>query len=181
MRKALLLLLALSTTCIPNLHAKTTTTVAPQPKVPLALPPGESEYPLIVTKRNLLQSRFSVIQSKLYADPEKAPDSAHQDLEKLNKEVAEFQQAYLAFEENRSSFWSNPSYWGKYWDRSGTGSARYLAEKLSAQIQKVRGMKLDGVAPFKREDLNATQKMLDAIREGLSIDHEIGVAANVLK
>jgi hypothetical protein len=128
-----------------------------------------------------LQSRFSVLQSKIYPDPLKAPDSAHQDMEKLIKEIVEFQQAYLTFEDTRSSFWNNSSYWGKLWERSGTGSVRFLVDKLIAQITKVRGMQINGVAPFRREDLNATQKMLDGIREGLSIDREIGVAANVIK
>ena len=42
-------------------------------------------------------------------------------------------------------------------------------------------MQINGVAPFRREDINATQKMLDGIREGLSIDREIGLAARVIK
>lgn len=146
-----------------------------------ALPPGESEYPLLVTKRMHLQSRFSVLHSKIYPDPSKAPDSAHQDLEKMIKEIVEFQEEYLTFESNRSAYWDNPSYWGKLWDRSGNGSARFLLEKLKTQIAKVRGMQINGVAPFRREDLNATQKILDGIREGLSIDREIGVAANLIK
>ena len=74
-------------------------------------------------------------------------------------------------------FWDSSSYWGKYWSTS----TRFLVGKLKAQIAKVRGMQINGVAPFRREDINATQKMLDGIREGLSIDREIGVAANVIK
>jgi hypothetical protein len=181
MRNATILMLALFAPLAALEADETFPAVSPDCKEVLPVPPGESEYPLLVTKRMHLQSRFSVLQSKLYADPNKAPDSAHQDMEKLIKEVVEFQQQYLAFEDNRTVFWNNPGYWGKLWTRTGAGSVRYLVEKLVTQIAKVRGMQINGVAPFKREDLNATQKMLDGIREGLSIDRDIGVAANVLK
>ncbi len=175
MRKVLHLLLCLMTALVCLEGSELRQMSSPQSKG--ALPPGESEYPLLVTKRMHLQSRFSALQSKLFADPSKAPDSAHQDMDKLIKDIVEFQAEYLKFEDERNLFWDNSSYWGKYWNTS----TRFLIGKLKAQIAKVRGMQINGVAPFRREDLNATQKMLDGIREGLSIDREIGVAANLIK
>ena len=175
MRKIFPLLLCLLTAPVCLEASELRPMSSPQSKG--ALPPGESEYPLHVTKRMHLQSRFSVLQSKFSVDPSKIPDSAHQDMEKLIKEIVEFQEEYLRFEDQRNLFWDSSSYWGKYWSTS----TRFLVGKLKAQIAKVRGLQINGVSPFRREDLNATQKMLDGIREGLSIDREIGVAANVIK
>ena len=175
MRKIFPLLLCLLTAPVCLEASELRPMSSPQSKG--ALPPGESEYPLHVTKRMHLQSRFSVLQSKFSVDPSKIPDSAHQDMEKLIKEIVEFQGEYLTFEDQRNLFWDSSSYWGKYWSTS----TRFLVGKLKAQIAKVRGMQINGVAPFRREDINATQKMLDGIREGLSIDREIGLAARVIK
>ena len=175
MRKALPLLLCLLTALVCLEASEFRPMSSPQSNG--ALPPGESEYPLHVTKRMHLQSRFTVLQSKLTPDPSKAPDSAHQDMEKLVKEIVEFQREYLTFEDHRDLFWNNSSYWGKHWNTT----TKFLVGKLRNQIEKVRGMQINGVAPFRREDINATQKMLDGIREGLSIDREIGLAARVIK
>ena len=113
MRKALPLLLCLLTALVCLEASEFRPMSSPQSNG--ALPPGESEYPLHVTKRMHLQSRFTVLQSKLTPDPSKAPDSAHQDMEKLVKEIVEFQEEYLRFEDHRDLFWNSSSYWVIPW------------------------------------------------------------------
>jgi hypothetical protein len=46
-------------------------------------------------------------------------------------------------------------------------------DKLATQLAKVKGMTAKEAGPFGRPDLNDSQKLMDAIREALSLDGEL--------
>ena len=58
-----------------------------------------------------------------------------------------------------------------YW--SAGPSAKFALQKLSAQLTKLKSLRVPVAGPFKRPDLNTSQQTLDAIRATMELDVEI--------
>ena len=141
---------------------------------------AEVDSGLIIEDRRQLQGRFAVVQAKIYPNPELAPAEAQLQMEEINKEIDKLAQRTISFEANRFSVWNNENYWvvrlksGKstsYW--SAGPSAKFALQKLSAQLTKLKSLRVPVAGPFKRPDLNTSQQTLDAIRATMELDVEI--------
>jgi hypothetical protein len=141
---------------------------------------AEVEPGLIAEDRRLLQGRFSVVQAKIYPNPDLAPADAQLQMEEVNKEIDKLAQRTISFETNRFSAWNNEAYWtvslksGKrtsYWNNGP--SSRLVLQKMDAQLTKLKGLHVSKAGPFKRPDLNTSQQTLDAIRATMELDLEI--------
>jgi hypothetical protein len=141
---------------------------------------AEVESGLIIEDRRQLQGRFSVVQAKIYPNPDLATAEAQLQMEEINKEIEKLSQRAISFERNRFSIWNNESYWvvrlksGKstsYW--SAGPSAKFALQKLDAQLTKLKSLHVPVAGPFKRPDLNTSQQTLDAIRATMELDVEI--------
>jgi hypothetical protein len=139
-----------------------------------------SQNSLMSEERRLLQGKFSSCQAKIYPSPDLAPADAQLQMEQINKEILQLSSTLQKFEDGRYRVWANESYWiirtksGKtvsYWN-SGP-SARFVIQKLDAQLTKLKSMKVPVAGPFKRPDLNSSQQTLDAIRTTLELDAEV--------
>jgi hypothetical protein len=131
-------------------------------------------------ERRALQSRFSVAQSKLAPKPEESSAEAQLRMEEVNKEIEKLAQTTLAYELTRYSAWNSESFWTvtlksgktKYYWNAGP-SAVFVVKKLNEQIEKIKRIHIVIAGPFKKPDLNESQKMLDAIRAALDLDIEL--------
>ena len=141
---------------------------------------AEVEPGLMAEDRRLLQGRYSVVQAKIYPNPDLAPADAQLQMEEINKEIDKLAQRAISFEINRFSVWNNEAYWtvslksGKktsYWN-SGP-SSKLALQKMDAQLTKLKGLHVAKAGPFKRPDLNTSQQTLDAIRAIIELDLEI--------
>jgi hypothetical protein len=141
---------------------------------------AEVESGLIIEDRRQLQGRFSVVQAKIYPNPDLATAEAQLQMEEINKEIEKLSQRAISFERNRFSIWNNESYWvvrlksGKstsYW--SAGPSAKFALQKLDAQLTKLKSLHVPVAGPFKRPDLNTSQQTLDVIRATMELDVEI--------
>ena len=131
-------------------------------------------------ERKTLQSRFSVAQSKLAQKPEESSADAQSKMEEVAKDLDQLAQKTLSYESGRLATWNNQGFWmvtlksGKvtsYW-MSGP-SAKFVVQKLEDQIAKIKTLKVTTTGPFKKPDLNESQKMLDAIRTALELDVQL--------
>jgi hypothetical protein len=126
-------------------------------------------------RRKDLQGQFARAQKAIYQDPAKATEADNAEMVKVNAAINALKGDFVSFEQARYHNWNSRSYWynGKsnYWD-SGPGARRIL-DKLATQLAKIKGMTAKEAGPFGRLDLNDTQKLLDAVREALSLDSEL--------
>ena len=135
-------------------------------------PAGEA----LSDQRKNLQGAFSVCNSKIYPNPDKAPIEAHLHLERVAQQIAGLKVKVLEFENNHCNAWYSESYWARnYWNSSLGG--RYLVEKLRTAMGALSALEVPGSGPFTRPDLNALQKILDACRACLEIDRDLEAAA----
>jgi len=141
---------------------------------------SDVETKAYMDERKALQSRFSVAQSKLASNPEVSSAEAQLVMEEVNKEIEKLAQKTLSYELNRYSVWNSEAFWtvtlksGKttsYW--SAGPSAKFAVQKLDDQIGKLKKLKVAIAGPFKKSDLNESQKTLDAIRAALDLDIEL--------
>jgi hypothetical protein len=141
---------------------------------------SDVETKVYMDERKALQSRFSVAQSKLASKPEVSSAEAQLVMEEVNKEIEKLAQKTLSYELNRYSVWNSEGFWtvtlksGKttsYW--SAGPSAKFAVQKLDDQIGKLKKLKVAIAGPFKKSDLNESQKTLDAIRAALDLDIEL--------
>jgi hypothetical protein len=141
---------------------------------------SDAETKVYMDERKALQSRFSVAQSKLASNPEVSSAEAQLVMEEVNKEIEKLAQKTLSYELNRYSVWNSEGFWtvtlksGKttsYW--SAGPSAKFAVQKLDDQIGKLKKLKVAIAGPFKKSDLNESQKTLDAIRAALDLDIEL--------
>jgi hypothetical protein len=139
-----------------------------------------TQLALMVEERRQLQGKFSSCQAKIYPNPDLAPADAQLQMEQLNKEILKLSTSLQDFESGRYRVWANESFWtvrtksGKsvsYWN-SGP-SAKFLLQKLDAQLTKLKSIKVPVAGPFRRPDLNTSQQTLDAIRATLDLDLEV--------
>ena len=126
-------------------------------------------------RRKDLQGEFARAQKVIYLDPAKATEADNAEMAKVNAAINALKTDFLGFEQARYLNWNRRSYWSNgrsdYWD-SGPGARRIL-DKLATQLAKVKGMTAKEAGPFGRPDLNDSQKLLDAVREALSLDNEL--------
>ena len=130
--------------------------------------------------RKALQGRFSVAQSKLAQKPEESSAEAQSKMEEVNKDIDQLAQKALSYESGRLATWNNQGFWyvvlksGRtysYWN-SGP-SAKFVVQKLEDQLAKIKTLKVTTTGPFKKPDINESQKMLDAIRAAFELDIQL--------
>jgi hypothetical protein len=127
-------------------------------------------------QRKNLQGAFSVCNSKIYPNPDKAPIDAHIALERVAKQIQDLKTRVLELESGHCNIWYSESYWARtYWNSSLGG--RYLVEKLRTAMSALSTLAAPEFGPFARPDLNALQKTLDGCRACLEIDRELEIAA----
>ena len=126
-------------------------------------------------RRKDLQGQFARAQKAIYQDPAKATEADIAEMVKVNAAINALKTDFLGFEQARYLNWNRRSYWSNgrsdYWD-SGPGARRIL-DKLATQLAKIKGMTAKETGPFGRPDLNDSQKLMDAVREALSLDAEL--------
>ena len=159
---------------------------------------SDAETKVYIEERKVLQSRFAVAQAKLGLKSEasiaetralqggssedklRSSAEAQSKMEEVNKDLDQLAQKVLSYETSRLSTWNNEGFWyvvmksGRtysYWN-SGP-SAKFVVQKLEDQLAKIKTLKLTSTGPFKKPDLNESQKMLDAIRGALDLDIEL--------
>ena len=136
---------------------------------------AESQADVYSERRKDLQGQFARAQKAIYQDPAKATEADITEMQKVNAAINALKVDFLGFEQARYLNWNRRSYWSygrsDYWD-SGPGARRIL-DKLATQLAKVKGMTAKEAGPFGRPDLNDSQKLLDAVREALSLDNEL--------
>ena len=141
---------------------------------------SDVETKAYMEERKNLQSRFSVAQSKLAQKPEESSADAQSKMEEVNKDLNLLAQKALSYESGRLATWNNEGFWyvvlksGRtysYWN-SGP-SAKFVVQKLEDQLAKIKTLKVTTTGPFKKPDLNESQKMLDAIRAAFELDIEL--------
>ena len=141
---------------------------------------SDVETKAYMEERKNLQGRFAVAQSKLALKPEESSADAQSKMEEVSKELDQLAQKVLSYETSRLATWNNQGFWyvvlksGKtysYWN-SGP-SAKIVVKKLEDQLTKIEALKVTTTGPFKKPDLNESQKMLDAIRGALDLDIEL--------
>ena len=163
---------------------------------------SDVETKVYMDERKALQSRFSVAQAKLDLKTEaskvesiaiskeddrrfalrksESSSEAQIVMEEVNKEIQKLADKTLAYEVSRLGVWNNQSFWtvrlqsgntASYW--SSGPSAKQAVEKLNIQLTKIKTIKIVIAGPFKKLDLNESQKMLDAIRNALDLDIEL--------
>ncbi len=127
-------------------------------------------------QRKNLQGAFSVCNSKIYPNPDKAPIDAHIALERVAKQIQELKTRVLEFESGHCNVWYSESYWARtYWNSSLGG--HYLVEKLRTAMGALSTLAAPEFGPFTRPDLNAMQKTLDGCRACLELDRDLEIAA----
>ena len=163
---------------------------------------SDVETKVYMDERKALQSRFSVAQAKLdlkteaskleatsiskannggfAVDKSESVAEPQLKMEEVNKEIQKLADKTLAYEVARLGVWNNQSFWivrlqsgntASYW--SSGPSAKQAVEKLNIQLTKIKTTKIVIAGPFKKPDLNESQKMLDAIRNALDLDIEL--------
>jgi len=136
---------------------------------------AESQADVYSERRKDLQGQFARAQKAIYHDPTKATEADITEMQKVNAAINALKTDFLGFEQARYHNWNRRSYWSygrsDYWD-SGPGARRIL-DKLATQLAKIKGMTAKETGPFGRPDLNDSQKLMDAIREALSLDGEL--------
>jgi hypothetical protein len=132
-------------------------------------------------RRKDLQGQFARAQKPIYPDPTKATEADIAEMQKVNSAINSLKREFIDFESSRYRNWYRKSYWyngkSEYWE-SGPGARRIL-DKLSTQIAKVKSMTAKESGQIGRPDLNDSQKLLDAIREGLALDAELELIVKV--
>ena len=136
---------------------------------------AESPADIYAERRKDLQGQFARAQKPIYPDPAKATEADTAEMQKVNVALNVLGRDFIGFEDARYHNWYRKSYWSygrsDYWD-SGPGARRIL-DKLSIQIAKIKALSANESGPYNRADLNNSQKLLDAIREALSLDAEL--------
>jgi hypothetical protein len=141
---------------------------------------SDVETKAYMEERKNLQGRFAVAQSKLAQKPEESSAEAQSKMEEVNKDLDKLAQKALSYETSRLATWNNEGFWyvtlksGRtysYWN-SGP-SAKFVVQKFEDQLAKIKTLKVTTTGPFKKPDLNESQKMLDAIRGALDLDIEL--------
>jgi len=142
----------------------------------MALAQQSPEAQALSDQRKNLQGAFSVCNSKIYPNPDKAPIDAHAALERVAKQIKDLRVRVLELESGHCNIWYSESYWARtYWSSSLGG--RYLVEKLRTAMGALSTLVASESGPFTRPDLNALQKVLDGCRACLEIDRELEIAA----
>ena len=141
---------------------------------------SDVETKAYMEERKNLQSRVAVAQYKLAQKTEESSADAQSKMEEVNKDLDKLAQKALSYETSRLATWNNEGFWyvvlksGRtysYWN-SGP-SAKFVVQKLEDQLAKIKTLKVTTTGPFKKPDLNESQKMLDAIRGALDLDIEL--------
>ena len=159
---------------------------------------SDVETKAYIEERKALQSRFAVAQAKLGLKSEASlaesralqggssenklgsSAEAQSKMEEVNKDLEQLAQKVLSYESTRLYTWNNEGFWyvvmksGRaysYWTL-GPG-AKFVVQKLADQLAKIKTLKITTTGPFKKSDLNESQKMLDAIRAALDLDIEL--------
>lgn len=126
-----------------------------------------------------LQSKFSVLEAKITKVSTKIVDEDQREALAFFASLSQFKKDFLASEEKRFTYWNNESLWlPKNWAKGEC--IKQTVDKLRAILDEINAAKLSVSPPFSKPDINAAQKLLNAVRNATDLDKELQTKAKVL-
>lgn len=144
-----------------------------------AEPPNAKDFDSWQKSRMELQSKFSILQAKLSKDSTKIVDDDQREALAFFTSLSQFKKDFLVSEEKRFTYWNNESLWlPKNWAKGEC--IKQTVDKLRAILDEINAAKLSASPPFSKPDINAAQKLLNAVRNATDLDKELQTKAKVL-
>jgi hypothetical protein len=141
--------------------------------------PGAKDFDSWPDSRMKLQSKFSVLQAKLTKDSTKIFDEDQREALAFFTSLSQFKKDFSAYQEKRFTYWNNEALWSsKNWNKGEC--IKQTADKMRTSLDEVNNAKLSAAPPFSKEDINAAQKLLNAIRNVTDLDKDLQTKAKVL-
>ena len=144
-----------------------------------AEPPNAKDFDSWQKSRMELQSKFSVLQAKLSKDSTKIVDDDQREALAFFASLSQFKKDFSTFEEKRFTYWNNEGLWSsKNWNKGEC--IKQTVDKLRASLDEINTAKLSASPPFFKPDINAAQKLLNAVRNATDLDKELQTKAKAL-
>jgi hypothetical protein len=144
-----------------------------------AEPPNPKDFDSWQKNRMELQSKFSVLQAKLSKDSGKIVDEDQREALAFFASLSQFQKDFSTSEEKRFTYWNNEGLWSsKNWNKGEC--IKQTTDKMRAILDDINATKLSAAPPFSKPDINAAQKLLNAVRSAIDLDKELQTKAKVL-
>ena len=141
--------------------------------------PGAKEFDSWPDNRMKLQSKFSVLQTKLSKDPTKIVDEDQREALVFFTSLSQFKKDFSAYQEKRFTYWNNEALWlSKNWTKGEC--IKQTTDKMRTILDEINTTKLSSAPPFTKADINAAQKLLNAVRNVLDLDKDLQTKAKVL-
>jgi hypothetical protein len=142
-------------------------------------PPNAKDFDSWQPSRMELQSKFSVLQAKLSKDSAKIVDEDQREALAFFASLSQFKKDFSTSEEKRFIYWNNESLWSsKNWNKGEC--IKQTTDKMRAILDEINATKLSATPPFSKPDINAAQKLLNAVRSVIDLDKELQTKAKVL-
>jgi hypothetical protein len=142
-------------------------------------PPNAKDFDSWQPSRMELQSKFSVLQAKLSKDSAKIVDEDQREALAFFASLSQFKKDFSTSEEKRFIYWNNESLWSsKNWNKGEC--IKQTTDKMRAILDEINATKLSAAPPFSKPDINAAQKLLNAVRNAIDLDKELQTKAKVL-
>jgi hypothetical protein len=142
-------------------------------------PPNAKDFDSWQPSRMELQSKFSVLQAKLSKDSAKIVDEDQREALAFFASLSQFKKDFSTSEEKRFIYWNNESLWSsKNWNKGEC--IKQTTDKMRAILDEINATKLSATPPFSKPDINAAQKLLNAVRNAIDLDKELQTKAKVL-
>lgn len=144
-----------------------------------AEPPNARDFDSSQKSRMELQSKFSVLQAKLSKDSNKIVDDNQREALAFFASLSQFKKDFSASQEKRFKYWNNEALWSsKNWNKGEC--IKQIVDKMRASLDEINTTKLSAAPPFSKPDINAAQKLLNAVRNVIDLDKELQTKAKVL-
>lgn len=142
-------------------------------------PPNAKDFDSWPKSRMEFQSKFSVLQAKLSKDPTKIVDEDQREALIFFTSLTQFKKDFLVSEEKRFLYWNSESLWStKNWNKGEC--IKQTVDKLRTTLDEINAVQLSASPPFSKPDINAAQKLLNAVRTATDLDRELQQKAKVL-
>jgi hypothetical protein len=144
-----------------------------------AEPPNAKDFDSWQNDRMKLQSQFAVLQAKLTKDSAKIVDEDQREALAFFASLSQFKKDFSASQEKRFKYWNNEALWSsKNWAKGEC--IKQTTDKLRTILDDINATKLSAAPPFSKPDLNAAQKLLNAVRNAVDLDKELQTKSKVL-
>ena len=144
-----------------------------------AEPPNAKDFDSWPENRMKLQSKFSVLEAKITKDSTKIVDEDQREALAFFTSLSQFKKDFSVSEEKRFTYWNNEALWSsKNWNKGEC--IKQTVDKLRTSLDEINATKLSSSPPFSKPDINAAQKLLNAVRNAVDLDKELQTKAKVL-